>query len=141
MFIKKLPFRIRFLVIWSLFLVPLLIYIMYTVSAYEIAEISNLSVGYIRNNSQMTFSQTIPAGVNHLFACGKITTPGSNYLRIILRSSDEKKYYGEDDSNKPFPQGDFCSEIVLHGPLSAGDYKIVITDSHKRVGELIFQVE
>jgi hypothetical protein len=141
MSIKKIPVKTRVTIIYIFFMLLFSIYIVRTVSAYEVAEISNLSVGYTRNNSQITLSKIIPVGANHLFACGTITTSGSNYLRIILRNSNEEKYYGEDDSNKPFTRGYFCSEIMLNSPLRAGAYKIIITDSHKRVGELIFQVE
>lgn len=140
MFAKKMPWKIRLIVLWSLFMLPLLIYLVYVISTYEIAKISNLSVEYMRNG-QMTFSEVIPAGVNRLFACGRITTRGSNYLVITLHNVDEEQYYGKSDSNKPFPSGDFCSEIILDGPLGPGFYKIIVIDSHKRVGELVFQVK
>jgi hypothetical protein len=58
-----------------------------------------------------------------------------------LHNLDEKMFYGKADSNKAFPPGNFCAEIILHGPLDTGSYKIVIIDSHKRVGEVIFHVK
>jgi hypothetical protein len=109
-------------------------------STYEVAKISDLSVAYMKND-QMITSETIPVGVNHLFACGKIMAHRSNYLTVTLHSTDEKRYYGTDDSDKPFPPGNFCSEIMLHGLLGPGSYKLIIMDSHERVGELIFQVK
>lgn len=108
---------------------------------YEIAQISDISVGYMLNNEIYT-TEIIPYGTHQIFVCGTITTRGSNYLGITLHSSDEKYYYGKGKSDKPYEKGDFCREIVFNNSsrLSRGFYKVIVIDQHKRVAELLFEV-
>ncbi len=136
----KAPWKRRIIFLWAILLLLVAIYNVYLDSTYEIAKISNLSVGYLRNN-QIIVSETLPAGADRLFACGTITTRGSNYLAMTLLSKDEEMNFGTDRTTEPFPHGDFCTEIMIRAPLEAGLYKLIIINKHQRVGELIFQVK
>lgn len=107
---------------------------------YKIAEIHNLSVKY-RVSDQMFSSIDIPEGTRNLYVCGVITSGADNYLVISLLSEDEKTFFGKDNMDSPYETGDFCTEIKIKARLIAGKYKIIIIDSHKRIGELMFQVK
>ena len=115
------------------------IYGAYIAINYRIAELTNLHVKY-RINDDLVISEIVPENADGLFLCGTISSGWSNYLVITLLSADEKLYYGKDRENSPYTPGDFCAEIKITRPLAPGKYKIIVIDSHKRVGELIFQV-
>ncbi len=139
--ITKKRFLLFFLLIavYVIILTPFL-YGAYIAAYYKIAEIHDLTVKY-RLEDQMVASKTIPEGMNNLYVCGTITSGSSNYLVISLLSEDEKIFYGKDNTDSPYPLGDFCAEIKIKTSLMSGKYKIIIIDSHKRVGELLFQVK
>ena len=138
--IRNLIKRPLIIITLALLALPILIYLEYCTRSNEIAKISSLSVGYIKNE-HFDFPEILPSGIDRLLVCGSIDNQEPHYLSITLHDISERKYYGKNDSNNPFPSGSFCSEIVLRYPLASGDYKLIIINKHSRVGELIFQVK
>ena len=133
---KKLLLILVFITVLAIFFAPF-IYGFYVAANYQLAEISNLSAGYSKND-EIILSEEIPSRAEHIYVCGNLKTTGSNYLTVSLHDATEQIFFGRGDSSGPYQAGQFCVEIRRNSSLTAGTYKVIIIDQHERVGELLF---